>query len=121
MARGPGTSWKTKGPPGPKSKIKAWGLVRWKLAKEANDGRYGQMAIAHQRGPIGHKRYCVANWPQLGSRLELPPNPWRRVNLRGCDKLAQLGQIHTGWLIDACMDQLRCPRSIEILDALKTD
>ncbi|MBW0521174.1 hypothetical protein O181_060889, partial [Austropuccinia psidii MF-1] len=28
-----------KDPPGPKSKTKAWGLVIWKLAKEANDGR----------------------------------------------------------------------------------
>ncbi|MBW0556397.1 hypothetical protein O181_096112 [Austropuccinia psidii MF-1] len=45
------------------------------------------MAITHQRGPIGHKRYGVANWPQLGSRLELPKHPWRRVNLCGCDTL----------------------------------
>ncbi|MBW0559535.1 hypothetical protein O181_099250 [Austropuccinia psidii MF-1] len=70
--------------------MKAWGLVIWKLAKEANDGRIWpeaingqrkvwQMAIRHQRGPIGHKRYGVANWPQLGSRLELPQHPWRRI------------------------------------------
>ncbi|MBW0549283.1 hypothetical protein O181_088998 [Austropuccinia psidii MF-1] len=63
--------------------MKAWGLVRWKLAKEANDGRiwpediegllgpemskkrcYGQMAIEYQRGPIGHKSHGVANWSQ---------------------------------------------------------
>ncbi|MBW0572834.1 hypothetical protein O181_112549 [Austropuccinia psidii MF-1] len=43
------------------------------------------MGIEHQRGPIGHKRYGVANWPQLGSRLELPQHPWRRVNLCCCD------------------------------------
>ncbi|MBW0590348.1 hypothetical protein O181_130063, partial [Austropuccinia psidii MF-1] len=48
--------------------------------------RNGKMAIENQRGPIGHKRYGVANWPQLGSRVEFPQHPWRRVNLRGCDK-----------------------------------
>ncbi|MBW0573950.1 hypothetical protein O181_113665 [Austropuccinia psidii MF-1] len=41
------------------------------------------MAITHQRGPIGHKRYGVANWPQLGSRLELLQHPWRRVSNNG--------------------------------------
>ncbi|MBW0585795.1 hypothetical protein O181_125510 [Austropuccinia psidii MF-1] len=45
MARGARTPWKTKGPLGPKSKIKAWGLVRWKLAKEPNDGRIWPEAI----------------------------------------------------------------------------
>ncbi|MBW0588278.1 hypothetical protein O181_127993 [Austropuccinia psidii MF-1] len=85
-----------KDPPGPESKIKAWGLVRWKLAKEANDGRIwpearnGQMAIEHQRGPIGHKRCGVANLPQLGSRLESPQHPWMRANLHGCDSTPYL-------------------------------
>ncbi|MBW0484419.1 hypothetical protein O181_024134 [Austropuccinia psidii MF-1] len=31
--------------------------------------------MEHQRGPIGHKRYVVANWPQLGSRLD-----WRNTH-----------------------------------------
>ncbi|MBW0492903.1 hypothetical protein O181_032618, partial [Austropuccinia psidii MF-1] len=51
---------------------------------------YGQINIEHQRGPIGHRRYAVANWPQLGSRLELPQHPWRRVNLCGCDSTPYL-------------------------------
>ncbi|MBW0572276.1 hypothetical protein O181_111991 [Austropuccinia psidii MF-1] len=29
---------------------------------------YGVDTIEHPRGPIGHKRYDVTNWPQLGSR-----------------------------------------------------
>ncbi|MBW0581161.1 hypothetical protein O181_120876 [Austropuccinia psidii MF-1] len=31
---------------------------------------HGVDAIEHPRGPIGHKRYDMANWPQLGSRLD---------------------------------------------------
>ncbi|MBW0528040.1 hypothetical protein O181_067755 [Austropuccinia psidii MF-1] len=84
MARRPG-------PPRPKIKDKGLGVCDIEMAKEASDGRIwpearnGQMAIEHQRGPIGHKRYGVVNWPQLGSRLELPQHPWRRDNLCGCD------------------------------------
>ncbi|MBW0572222.1 hypothetical protein O181_111937 [Austropuccinia psidii MF-1] len=35
---------------------------------------YGVDAIEHPRGPIGHKRYDVANWPQLGSRILITHN-----------------------------------------------
>ncbi|MBW0486111.1 hypothetical protein O181_025826 [Austropuccinia psidii MF-1] len=55
---------------GPKTKIEAWGLGIWKLAREANDGRIWPEAIEHQRGPIVHKRYGVSDWPQLGSKLD---------------------------------------------------
>ncbi|MBW0536302.1 hypothetical protein O181_076017 [Austropuccinia psidii MF-1] len=54
------------------------------------------MAIEHQRGPIFHKRYGVDSWPQLGSRLELPQHPQRRVNLCGCDRW-NLGQDWLRW------------------------
>ncbi|MBW0522519.1 hypothetical protein O181_062234 [Austropuccinia psidii MF-1] len=46
---------------------------------------YGQIAIEHQKGPIGHKKYGVTIWSQLGSRLELLQHPWRWVNLCDCD------------------------------------
>ncbi|MBW0539296.1 hypothetical protein O181_079011 [Austropuccinia psidii MF-1] len=58
----------------------------------------GQMDIEHHRGPIGHKRYGVANWPQLGSGLELPQHPWRRVNLCGCDT-SQVGPVHLDFFV----------------------
>ncbi|MBW0487090.1 hypothetical protein O181_026805 [Austropuccinia psidii MF-1] len=76
-------------PPRRKTKMEAWGLGIWKLPREANDSRIcpeainnhwghkrpresamAKRSIEHQRGPIGHKRYGVANWPQLGSRLD---------------------------------------------------
>ncbi|MBW0511691.1 hypothetical protein O181_051406 [Austropuccinia psidii MF-1] len=43
--------------PGPKSKIKAQGLVIWKLAKEANDGRIWPEAINDDWWPE------MAKWP----------------------------------------------------------
>ncbi|MBW0577478.1 hypothetical protein O181_117193 [Austropuccinia psidii MF-1] len=42
MARGP------RDPPRPKTKIEAWGLRIWKLAREANDGRIWPEAIKGQ-------------------------------------------------------------------------
>ncbi|MBW0537636.1 hypothetical protein O181_077351 [Austropuccinia psidii MF-1] len=73
MARGPGDPWKTKEPPGPKSRVKAWGLVRWKLAKKANDGRIWPEGInGHWNGlwRKSHRKAKGANLPQLGSRLD---------------------------------------------------
>ncbi|MBW0503629.1 hypothetical protein O181_043344 [Austropuccinia psidii MF-1] len=79
-------------PPGPKTKVETWGLGIWKLAREANHGRiwpkargkrYGQRAMEHQRGPIGHNRYGVASW----SQAKLLRHPWRRVITCGCDTL----------------------------------
>ncbi|MBW0546926.1 hypothetical protein O181_086641 [Austropuccinia psidii MF-1] len=58
------------------------------------------MAIEHQRGPIGHKRYGVANWPQLGSRLEFPQDAWRTVNLCGCDSLADQVTVNVTSLLE---------------------
>ncbi|MBW0518385.1 hypothetical protein O181_058100 [Austropuccinia psidii MF-1] len=67
--------------------MKAWGLVRWKLPREANDGRiwpgeryYDQKSLEHQRGPIGHKRYGVANFPQLGFQAVIVRHQLRRVS-----------------------------------------
>ncbi|MBW0590974.1 hypothetical protein O181_130689 [Austropuccinia psidii MF-1] len=75
-------------PPGPKSKMKAPGLVKWELAKNANDGRIWPEAMKwllggameRPRGPIGHKRYDVTNWPQLGSRLDCRNHQGGRSN-----------------------------------------
>ncbi|MBW0558074.1 hypothetical protein O181_097789 [Austropuccinia psidii MF-1] len=60
-----------KDPPGPKSKMKAWGLVRWKLAKEANDGRIC---------PNGHKAPKGTNWPQKIWCGQLAPT-WFQVGI----------------------------------------
>ncbi|MBW0481565.1 hypothetical protein O181_021280 [Austropuccinia psidii MF-1] len=46
---------------------------------------YDQKAIENQRGPIGHKRYGLTIWPQLGFRLGLPQHQLRRFILCGCD------------------------------------
>ncbi|MBW0550532.1 hypothetical protein O181_090247 [Austropuccinia psidii MF-1] len=81
MARFPRTPLGDKRTPQAQKKLEAWGLGIWKLDRKANDGRIWTEAInddwAHERpgkgamakGPVGHKRYGVANWPQLGSRL----------------------------------------------------
>ncbi|MBW0593494.1 hypothetical protein O181_133209 [Austropuccinia psidii MF-1] len=55
-----------KDPPGPKSKMKAWGLVRWKFAKEANDSRIWPEAINGHWNGLWHKSHRTpkgANWP----------------------------------------------------------
>ncbi|MBW0565932.1 hypothetical protein O181_105647 [Austropuccinia psidii MF-1] len=77
---------------------------------------YGQMAIEHQRRPIGHKGYGVANWPQLDSRLELPQHPWRRVNLCGCDTMAAIRRLFKdpnpwpcrSWVGSSIQDYSKC-------------
>ncbi|MBW0583502.1 hypothetical protein O181_123217 [Austropuccinia psidii MF-1] len=70
------------------------------------------MAVEHQRGPIGHKRYGVANWPQLGSRLGLPQHPWRRVNICGCDTIKAL--------VDTGAELKVIPEEIAIKESLTT-
>ncbi|MBW0537934.1 hypothetical protein O181_077649 [Austropuccinia psidii MF-1] len=53
-------------PPGPKSKTKAWGLVRWELANVANDGRIWPEARNDQEEVLWsncHRAPEGANWP----------------------------------------------------------
>ncbi|MBW0519616.1 hypothetical protein O181_059331 [Austropuccinia psidii MF-1] len=55
-------------PPGPKSKIKGWGLVMWKLAKEANDGRIWPEAMNDDGGQDWPKEKVL--WPNGHRALE---------------------------------------------------
>ncbi|MBW0592476.1 hypothetical protein O181_132191 [Austropuccinia psidii MF-1] len=67
MARGPGGPRRQNDPSGPKSKMKAWGLVKWELAKKANEGRIWPDAI---RWPLGGVMAWVP-WNTQGGQLAI--------------------------------------------------
>ncbi|MBW0577127.1 hypothetical protein O181_116842 [Austropuccinia psidii MF-1] len=97
--------------------MKAWGLVKSELAKKANDGRirpeaikdgwgrkmaigrcYGVGAMENPRGPIGHKRYDMTNWPPTWLQVGFPQPSRRRVKLVvvKSSKLAHGNHIYNG-------------------------
>ncbi|MBW0572463.1 hypothetical protein O181_112178 [Austropuccinia psidii MF-1] len=104
VARGPGD------PPGPKSMMKAWGLVRCELAKRANDGRIWPEAInGHWDGLLRKSHWTPKGGQWAINDMTWPIGPnlapgWIAATIkeegqtRGCDRIPSFNKwIQGSW------------------------
>ncbi|MBW0574463.1 hypothetical protein O181_114178 [Austropuccinia psidii MF-1] len=83
-------------PPGQKTRIEAWGLRIWELARKANDGRVWPEAIIGQGSVIWPKGHRAQEGAKLAIRIwcgQLPPT-WSQVGIAA----TPIDKGHSLWL-----------------------